>query len=229
MTTLVKRPGRFLTLVLLLGFCRLAGAHPMGNFSVNHYSKISLETDGVRVTYFIDLAEIPTYQELQQANISASAIAPDSAAVINYVAARGSELARGLILQVDGKPTPLRLISSGVIFPPGAGGLPTMKMGFVYEAAYSSTPSTMDRQHISLHYADNNYPGHAGWKEIVALPGDGSLLRSTIRTLDRSNELSNYPTDLLSSPPRISKHRWSRRCRPCRRSLTTHRVPLCRH
>ena len=67
MTTLVKRSGRFLTLVLLLGFCRLAAAHPMGNFSVNHYSKISLETDRVRVTYFIDLAEIPTYQELQQA------------------------------------------------------------------------------------------------------------------------------------------------------------------
>ena len=36
---------------------------------------------------------------------------------------------------VDGKQIPLHLVSSGVIFPPGAGGLPTMKMGFVYEAA----------------------------------------------------------------------------------------------
>jgi hypothetical protein len=42
----------------------------MGNFSVNHYSKITFESDGIRVRYFIDLAEIPTYQELQLANVS---------------------------------------------------------------------------------------------------------------------------------------------------------------
>jgi hypothetical protein len=35
----------FLTLFFLLGYCRLATAHPMGNFSVNHYSKITLESD----------------------------------------------------------------------------------------------------------------------------------------------------------------------------------------
>jgi hypothetical protein len=54
----------------------------MGNFSVNHYSKITLESDRIRVRYFIDLAEIPTYQELQEANIPATAIDPKSTAVI---------------------------------------------------------------------------------------------------------------------------------------------------
>ena len=56
-------------------------AHPMGNFSVNHYSKISLENDGVRISYIIDLAEIPTYQELQQGDISANAADP---AAVSY-------------------------------------------------------------------------------------------------------------------------------------------------
>jgi ABC-type nickel/cobalt efflux system permease component RcnA len=175
----------------------------MGNFSVNHYSKITIESDRIRVNYFIDLAEIPTYQELQQANISATAIDPNSAAVINYVAARGADLGHGLTLDVEGKPTPLRLTSSGVIFPPGAGGLPTMKMGFVYEAAYPSTPSSSDRQHVSLQYVDNNYPGHTGWKEIVAVASAGSLLHSSVPATDRSGELSNYPTDLLTSPPQV--------------------------
>ena len=55
------------------GFVVWLAAHPMGNFSVNHYSKITLESDRIRIRYFIDLAEIPTYQELQQANISATA------------------------------------------------------------------------------------------------------------------------------------------------------------
>jgi ABC-type nickel/cobalt efflux system permease component RcnA len=102
---------------------------------------------------------------------------------------------------VNGKPVSLRQISSGVIFPPGAGGLPTMKMGFVYEAFYPSALSSAERQHVSLQYADNNYPGHTGWKEIVALPSAGLLLQSSVPKTDRSGELSNYPTDLLSSPP----------------------------
>jgi ABC-type nickel/cobalt efflux system permease component RcnA len=173
----------------------------MGNFSVNHYSKITLESDRIRIRYFIDLAEIPTYQELQQANIAATDIDPNSLAVIGFVSARGAELGRGLTLDVDGKPTPLRLISSGVIFPKGAGGLPTMKMGFVYEAAYPSTSSNSGQTQMNLHYADNNYPSHSGWKEIVALAAAGSLLHSSVRTADRSGELSNYPTDLLTSPP----------------------------
>src|SRR5271157_1406209 len=80
-----RRLGRFLSLLFVLGLCRMAWAHPMGNFSVNHYSRISLESDRVRIRYFIDLAEIPTYQELQQANIPATAIDPNSAAVISYV------------------------------------------------------------------------------------------------------------------------------------------------
>jgi hypothetical protein len=173
----------------------------MGNFSVNHYSKITLESDRIRIRYFIDLAEIPTYQELQQAKIAATDIDPGSLAVIGYVSARGAELGRGLTIDVDGKPTPLRLISSGVIFPMGAGGLPTMKMGFVYEAAYSSAPSNPRPTPMNIHYADNNYPGHSGWKEIVALAAAGSLLHSSVHTADRSGELSNYPTDLLTSPP----------------------------
>jgi nickel/cobalt exporter len=186
------------SLLLLLGLCQLALAHPMGNFSVNHYSKITLENDFIRLRYIIDLAEIPTYQELQQGNIPATNIDPNSQAVINYVAARGAEFGHGLVMNVNGQPALLHLISSGVIFPPGAGGLPTMKMGFVFEASYSPG---LDRQHISLRYVDNNYPGHAGWKEIVALASAGSLLRSTVPATDRSGELSNYPTDLLTSPP----------------------------
>jgi len=193
-----RRCGIFFSLIFLLGFSRLVSAHPMGNFSVNHYSNITLTNDRISIRYFIDLAEIPAYQELQRANISASAVDPNSMEVVTYLAARGAELGRGLILEVEGQEVPLRLISSSVIFPPGAGGLPTMKMGFVYESIY---PSSLDRQHVSLHYADNNYVGHIGWKEIAAQALTGSLLRSSVPATDRSGELSNYPTDLLTNAP----------------------------
>jgi ABC-type nickel/cobalt efflux system permease component RcnA len=195
---LAKQFARLAALVILVGSCHWASAHPMGNFSVNHYSKIETRSDRVIVRYFIDLAEIPTYQELQQGNISTNEANPTSAIVVSYVARRGAELGNGLMLDMNGKQIPLRLVSSGVIFPPGAGGLPTMKMGFVYEAAYPPYP---ERQPVSLHYADSNYPGHTGWKEIVVVAPAGSLLNSSAPSTDRSGELTNYPTDLLSSPP----------------------------
>jgi ABC-type nickel/cobalt efflux system permease component RcnA len=217
-------PKRLYCLALIV-LCLLHGqrsfAHPMGNFSVNHYSKISVERDGIKVSYIIDLAEIPTYQELQQGNVTANVGGP---AVTRFVELRGAELGRGLSLLIDGKRLPLRLVSSQVIFPAGAGGLPTMKMGFVYRADYPRVEGTADPSTTlrsgrddkgeggafskdrlvaeragSLQYSDNNYPGHAGWKEIVAdTPG---LISSSAPQTDRSAGLTNYPTDLLNSPP----------------------------
>ena len=192
--------GGVLTLLMiacLLDFAPMAVAHPMGNFSVNHYSRIDLQSDRLTIQYFIDMAEIPAYQEMQQGNIQAN---PNDRAVSDYIADRGRELGRGLRLVLNGETLPLRMISSGVLFPPGAGGLPTLKMGFVYEAAY---PAGVDRAHVQVAYADNNFPGHAGWKEIVAVASAGSLVSSSVPSTDRSDQLSNYPTDLLNSPPQI--------------------------
>ena len=82
---------KLLCLLTLLVVAPSSFAHPMGNFSVNHYSKISLERDGVKVTYIIDLAEIPTYQELQQGNVTADVADPS---VKRFVESRGHEFAR---------------------------------------------------------------------------------------------------------------------------------------
>jgi nickel/cobalt exporter len=190
-----RKPLFFLSLLAVtLLYGPRSFAHPMGNFSVNHYSKISLESDGIRISYIIDLAEIPTYQELQQGNVTADVANPE---ITSFIGQRGLELGRGLNLLVDGKRLPLRLMSSDVIFPPGAGGLPTMKMGFVYSAAYPA-----DHQGGSLQYADDNFPAHAGWKEIVAVAKPAaSFVSSTVAQTDRSAGLTNYPTDLLNSPP----------------------------
>jgi nickel/cobalt exporter len=182
---------KLLCVLTLLVVAPSSFAHPMGNFSVNHYSKISLDRDGIKLTYIIDLAEIPAYQELQQGNVTADVADPS---VQRFVESRGQEFARGLSLMLDGKRLPLELLSSQVIFPPGAGGLPTMKMGFVYQAEKAAGGS--------LQYTDNNYPGHAGWKEIVTVANPESMvISSSVQKTDRSAGLTNYPTDLLNSPP----------------------------
>ena len=37
-------------------------AHPMGNFSVNHYARLAADAHGVAIHYVMDLAEIPTFE-----------------------------------------------------------------------------------------------------------------------------------------------------------------------
>ena len=189
---------RFLSLTMLLG-CVLAPlsgyAHPMGNFSVNHYSRITLTSEGVEIRYILDLAEIPTYQEMQQDNLVAKT---DDPKVLAFVATQGEQLRRGLNLTLDGKPMSLHLISQDVIFPPGAGGLPTMKMGFTYRTAHWTGAKGAA---ANLYFEDRNFAGHAGWKEIVVAAPPGMLTSTSVPSEDRSAELTNYPTDLLNSPP----------------------------
>ena len=40
-------------------------AHPLGNFTINHYSGIHVSPDEIRVDYVIDMAEIPAFQEME--------------------------------------------------------------------------------------------------------------------------------------------------------------------
>jgi high-affinity nickel-transport protein len=172
----------------------------MGNFSINHYSKIIVQKDSVEIHYLIDAAEIPTFQEMQQGGFSSD---PQSPKTREYLSHESEVLKRNLVLTISESPAQLKTKSMEVIFPAGAGGLPTMKMGFVFVANLppGKHGGTIP-QSVALYYRDNNFPARIGWKEIVAVPGPGiTFLRTSALASDRSDELSNYPTDLLNSPP----------------------------
>ncbi|MEA2398590.1 MAG: nickel/cobalt transporter (NicO) family protein, partial [Thermoleophilaceae bacterium] len=88
-----------------------AGAHPLGNFTLNHLSLVSVSSDRVQVHYVLDQAEIPTFQERDMAPAQ-------------VLARKSAEAVRGLELTVDGRRVPLALAPGGRIsFPPGQGGL----------------------------------------------------------------------------------------------------------
>ncbi|MBF6560048.1 MAG: sulfite exporter TauE/SafE family protein [Candidatus Binataceae bacterium] len=175
---------------------RPAAAHPMGNFSINHYAKIIPGAETIELDYIIDMAEIPTFQETESDGLVARIGDPS---IPQYLARQDDRLRNGLVLQLGEQPLHLETISRQAIFPPGAGGLPTMKMGFVYRARL---PHRIDSIPLALHYRDDNFPGRAGWKEVIAIDGPGAaLVNSSAPTQDRSLELTNYPTDMLHSPP----------------------------
>ena len=182
--------------VLVLALPAVVSAHPMGNFSISHYAAIRIEPDAVRLRYVVDLAEIPTFQALQESPLP---LEPQDPAVRAYLARTVETLGDALTLELDGRRLVLRVESSDLIFPPGAGGLPTLKIGAVYRA---SLPPAGTSAPLVLTYRDANYPGRAGWKEIVANVAHGvTLVESTAPERDRSSELTDYPTDPAESPP----------------------------
>jgi high-affinity nickel-transport protein len=171
----------------------------MGNFSINHYAGIRVGSEFMEVRYLIDMAEIPTYQEIQDAGIVPK---EDDPSLAPYLVRKARLLANGLVLQLNGQTLQLQLISQSVIFPAGAGGLPTMKLGFVYRAVMETQNPSPGSSSCVVHYRDDNFAGRAGWKEVVVTAGpDAMLTGSTVPVVDRSAQLSNYPTDLLHSPP----------------------------
>ena len=104
-------------------------AHPLGNFSISHYAAIVVGEGGIEVRYILDLAEIPTFQELQQHGIVADATAPTALA---YADRKTAELTGGLRLEANREALPLERQAVEILFPPGAGGLPTLKVGARY-------------------------------------------------------------------------------------------------
>lgn len=153
-----------------------ASAHPLGNFTVNHFAGVDLAGDTVYVRFALDLAEIPTFQE------GADVRRPGYAA----------SLAKGLELTVDGKRVPLIVVAHRTSERPGAGGLKTLRFDAIYRAPAAGTRLT---------FADRSFASRIGWREITINARDGARLGAASAPQEtRSDELRAYPEDLLRSP-----------------------------
>ena len=194
----LRRPrglGRAALALAALALVPAAGhAHPLGNFSISHYAGLRIGPDALELRYLLDMAEIPTFQEIQETGITPIDNHPG---LRSYLARKTETLKEGLLVEVDGRRLALDARSAEVIFPPGAGGLPTLKLAIVFRTALETSG-----QAHRLAYQDKNYADRAGWKEIIVVAGPGVALRSaSVPATDRSRELSDYPTDLLNTPP----------------------------
>jgi nickel/cobalt exporter len=173
-----------------------AAAHPLGNFTVNLYSGIEVMPQRVEVEYVLDMAEVPTFREKR-------AIDADRDGEISVVeraawAERTArDLADGLTLSVNGRRTPVTVISDSMRFLPGQGGLEVLRL----EATYAAAAPESGR----LEYRDENFADRLGWREIIAVGLDGRSVRhSSVPARSMSDALRSYPEDLLSSPLEVT-------------------------
>jgi ABC-type nickel/cobalt efflux system permease component RcnA len=156
-----------------------ATAHPLGNFTSNHLTRLSAGERELRARYVLDDAEIPTFALLRALDPAGR---PSAAVLGAWAALHATVIAPALELTVDGRPANWIVRAGSATLRPGAGGLPTL-----YATAELSAPLTPGPHRIV--FRDGTLPGKIGWKDVVV----GAAA-------DPTDELRRYPDALLGSP-----------------------------
>jgi len=185
----------FTVAAVVLGTAICAGAHPLGNFTVNHFARIEPRADRISIHYVIDMAEIPAFQELQKISREAS---PTSDELAAYARQLAPQLAANLLVMVDGQSLTLNVVESRAVTLAGAGGLPTLRIECDFSAPLNSITAGKAQR---LRFEDANFRERLGWREISVTPGAGvSVFDSTAFGNSVTDELKAYPEDLLAAP-----------------------------
>jgi nickel/cobalt transporter (NicO) family protein len=154
-------------------------AHPLGNFTSNHLTRIAIGVSSIDLHYVLDDAEIPTFSLLR----SLDAHGKPSQPVLNAWALRhAAGIAPLLVLTVNGKPAALAITGTHVRLRPGAAGLSTLYFTADFHAA---RPAGIAR----VEYSDTTLLGRIGWKDVVVAP-----------QREPTQELRVYPDALIGSP-----------------------------
>jgi nickel/cobalt exporter len=173
-----------------------ASAHPLGNFTVNRYSGIVVSPDRVRVRYVVDMAEIPTFQEMPAFDANGDGTA-NSAERHAWADRTAKQILARLSVAVDGRTIPLSVAGASLAFRPGQGGLSILRL----EVTLVGAPGPAGR----MVFRDRNYPGRIGWREVTARSDPGvALTGASVPSASVSGELLAYPSDLLSSPLNVT-------------------------
>ena len=172
----------------------LASAHPLGNFSINHYAAVTVSPTTVRVDLVIDAAEIPTVAAVTELDLDADGAldtAELDAARTPVCEARTADVA----ITLDGQPVRLTVEAASLELRPGAEGLQTLRTECGLVGQLDRTIGST----VSLGVADRGDADRLGWREIV-VRGDGVTVMEADAERDVSLRLTTYPEDLLQAP-----------------------------
>jgi ABC-type nickel/cobalt efflux system permease component RcnA len=189
-----------ITLIFSLLFVAVAsaGAHPLGNFTINNYSRIEVEKKQIRARAVLDMAEIPTFQESQRIDADKDKTLSD-AELNAYLENLTPEYIANLRLFVDEQPVQIQTAAKNISLPQGEAGLPTLRIewDFVAEIPETAAADAIRR----LRFENANFKERIGWNEIVVNRATGvNVFDSSAFGSGVTDELRTYPDDMLSAP-----------------------------
>lgn len=170
-----------------------ADAHPLGNFTINHYAGVQVATDGVGIDYVLDMAEIPAFQEINHLDTNRDRKA-EPVETVQYPEQKCQEVNSHLELLIDKHLQALSLVKSTVEFPPGVGGLSTLRLSCNFQGSMELVGANQ-----LIEFEDKFYPQRLGWREIT-VAANGVPIQGSFASNSITNRLRDYPTELLSSP-----------------------------
>lgn len=182
--------------IAILGLTAVApaSAHPLGNFSINHFNGISIEADHIIVDHVLDMAEIPTFSERSLMDtdgddeISASEMQ-------SYAATACQETASALEATMDGRRIALEVRTADAALLPGQGAQ-TLRRECILEGAFAGSIEDGDANRFA--FEDPTFAERRGWREIVVV-GDGAAISdSDALTSSPSGRLTSFPNGLDS-------------------------------
>src|SRR6266576_4199486 len=127
-------PAAILALVAGLALPIAAIAHPLGNFTINHFAEVTVSPDQVHLDIVIDMAEFPAFQERQTMDADGDGTVDDTEAA-DGATTECRQLVDALRLTRNGGALALAPALERVSFPPGAGGLSTLRLECGFDAA----------------------------------------------------------------------------------------------
>ncbi len=186
---------KFYILIALLFFVASISAHPLGNFSVNQYSRLEVEKTKIKIRQVLDIAEIPTFQ--LSGEIDTDKNGTLSAEELNAYAERLTpEHLANLSLTVNDRPAEIRAESKNVSLQTGAGNLPTLRI----EWNLVSDPENLSDTN-QVKFDNKNYAERIGWNEIVLTRvGSINIFNSNAFGSAITDELKAYPQENLNAP-----------------------------
>jgi nickel/cobalt exporter len=181
-------------LVLLLAPAT-ASAHPLGNFTINHYAGLTIGRTAIAIDLVIDKAEIPAFQDRQAADQDADGEVSDEEAA-TWAQSSCETILGQLHLTVGGAAVTPSLLDDTIAFLPGVGGLSTLRL----ECQMNAMPSAAIDAATRITFADTSFAERIGWREVVAT-GAGTLLDTHgLPATSPSKRLTAYPADMIGKP-----------------------------
>jgi ABC-type nickel/cobalt efflux system permease component RcnA len=192
-----RRILRLVGLLALVGFAFIAGggpsraeAHPLGNYSINQYLLLNLRGKAPEIYYLLDMAEIPSFPELDLIDSDFDSVVTDGEEDI-YLKAKIPSLAEKIRFSISGKPIPLKVLDQRLSLQEGSGGMIVINILVKLAPSLSAWPP--DAHPIDIELVSENHIDSSGVRELKIFLGRAF----DDRTKQLGKKMLGYQTEIF--------------------------------